>query len=127
MSFLSPRGALSGSPDLISKDGHRPDPADTAALEKFRVPPKSVGELRTLLGFLGYYRRYVRDFAKKFKPIYDLLKNRHSSMQKKKGKQLSSNQAIEWKDEFQCVVNDVIDYLKSPEFLVFPKATLHVH
>ena len=59
---------------LVSKHGHRPDPADSAALEKFRTPPKNIGELRTLLGFLGYYRAYVKDFAKSFKPLYDLLK-----------------------------------------------------
>ena len=38
---------------LISKKGHRPDPKETAALEKFREPPKTVKELRTLLGLVG--------------------------------------------------------------------------
>ena len=47
---------------LISKEGYRPDPKDTVALEKFRCPPKTMGELRSLLGFLGYYRCYVREF-----------------------------------------------------------------
>ena len=40
---------------LISGDGYRMDPADTEALEKFREPPKNVGELRSMLGFVGYY------------------------------------------------------------------------
>ena len=110
---------------LISKNGHRPDPADTEALEKFRIPPKNIGELRTLLGFLGYYRRYVRDFAKKFQPIYDLLKSGHSTKkQPQKGKQLSSKQTVIWTPEFEVVVNEVIDYLKSPDFLVFPDYNL---
>ena len=96
---------------LVSKDGHRPDPADTEALERFRVPPKSVGELRTLLGFLGYYRKYVKDFASKFQPIYELLKGQHVvakgvGMQEK---QLTSRQSIVWKKEFQNVVNKVIN------------------
>ena len=59
---------------LISGDGYRMDPADTEALEKFRDPPKNVGELRSLLGFFGYYRCYVRDFAKIVKPLYNVLK-----------------------------------------------------
>ena len=58
----------------MSQDGYRPDPEDTKALEKFRAPPKNVGEVRTLVGFLGYYRNYVKDFSKKMKPVYDLLK-----------------------------------------------------
>ena len=41
---------------LISADGYWPDPKDTAALQKFRSAPKNVGELRSLLGFLGYFR-----------------------------------------------------------------------
>ena len=41
---------------LIYSDGYRPDPVDTVALEKFRSPPKTVGELRSLLVFFGYYR-----------------------------------------------------------------------
>ena len=55
-------------------NGYRPDPVDTVALEKFRTPPRTVGELRSLLGFLGYYRAFVKDFAIKMKPLYDLLK-----------------------------------------------------
>ena len=41
---------------LISAEGYRPDPADTAALQRFKEPPKTVGEVRSVLGFLGYYR-----------------------------------------------------------------------
>ena len=44
---------------LISENGYRPDPKDTESLNRFREPPKTMGELRTLLGFLGYYRSYV--------------------------------------------------------------------
>ena len=47
---------------LISKDGYRADPQDSIALEKFRAPPKTVGKLRSLLGFLEYYRCYVFKF-----------------------------------------------------------------
>ena len=109
---------------LVSKDGHRPDPADSEAL-KFRTPPKTIGELRTLLGFLGYYRPYVRDFSKKFKPIYDLLKTDSVEKKprlstKKKRNQLDGRKDVVWPEEFQRTVNDVIDYLKSAEFLAFP-------
>ena len=30
---------------LVSAEGYRPDPADTAALQKFTEPPKNVGEV----------------------------------------------------------------------------------
>ena len=67
---------------LLSGKGYRPDPADTAALEKFRSPPKNVGELRSLLGFMGYYRGYVKDFSRKVKPLYDLLAVKEENKEK---------------------------------------------
>ena len=36
--------------------------------------PNTVGEVRKLTGLLSYYRRYIGDFAKIAKPLYDLLK-----------------------------------------------------
>ena len=106
---------------LVSKDGHRPDPADTIALERFRIPPKTIGELRTLLGFLGYYRSYIQDFSRKFQPMYQLLKldDTEKGDGKKKG-QKGSTKHIVWLESFQDTVNSTMDYLKSPEFLVFP-------
>ena len=58
---------------IVSNEGYKVDPADSEALEKFREKPKTVGDLRKLLGFVGYYRSFVKDFAKKMKPLYDLL------------------------------------------------------
>ena len=52
---------------LVSGKGYRPDPKDTESLEKFRSPPSNIGELRSLLGFLGYFRCYVKDFSQKVK------------------------------------------------------------
>ena len=71
---------------IITKDGYKPDPKDTAALEKFKDSPKTVGELRSLLGFFGYYRGYVKDFSKKMKPLYDLLATKKESEDGEKGK-----------------------------------------
>ena len=45
---------------MISAEGYRPDPAETAALDKFRTPPETVGELRSLLGFLGFLLGFLR-------------------------------------------------------------------
>ena len=114
---------------LISRHGHRPDPKDAEVLDKFKIAPKNVGELRTLLGFLGYYRQYVRDFAKRFKPVYDLLKSRHVAGKKMnvknlKNSQLGSKQSIVWTEDLQQIVNETVDYLKSPDFLVFPDFNL---
>ena len=49
---------------LICKDRYRADPKDAIALETFRAPLKTVGELNLLLGFLGYYRFKLKKFIK---------------------------------------------------------------
>ena len=40
---------------------------------------RNIAELRSLLGFLGYYRGYVKDFSKRVKPLYDMLKDKNES------------------------------------------------
>ena len=49
---------------LVSGDGYRVGPEDTEALEQFREAPATVGELCSLLGLFGYYRCYVKNFAR---------------------------------------------------------------
>ena len=109
---------------IISKDGYQADSNDVVALENFRKPPKTVGELRSLLGFLGYYRGYVKRFSIILKPIYDLLKGDSSKeikppkgkkKQQHKTSQLDSRIKINWTNEHQNILNNIIDLLKSPQ------------
>ena len=110
---------------LISGQGYRPDPRDTQSLEKFRTPPSNIGELRSLLGFLGYFRCYVQDFSRKVKPLYDLLKGKVTKKSgkgkgSKSGQQYNAREKIEWSGELQVVLNEMIDYLMSPNVIAFP-------
>ena len=111
---------------LISGEGYRPDPEDTKALEKFRSPPTTIGELRSLLGFLGYFRCYVKDFSQKVKPMYDLLKGKvtgkvgKGKKGEKPGQKYNSREKIEWGEVQQKVLDEMISYLMSPEVIAFP-------
>ena len=44
---------------MITSEGHTNDPATTSTLEKLREIPKTVGELRHILGFIGWYRSSI--------------------------------------------------------------------
>ena len=84
--------------------------------------------MRSLLGFLGYYRCYVKDFSILLKPLYDLLKKDISKPNLKKTKtskkketgQLDSKTAIVWNEQHQLILNKVLDILKSPETMAYP-------
>ncbi len=108
---------------LISADGYRADPKEVKALEKFRVAPQTVGEVRSLLGFLGYYRAYVADFAKTLKPVYDLLKV-DSGPEKvgKNGKRrgYDKKRKVDWTTELQRRVDSILDILQSPPVMAYP-------
>ena len=117
---------------LVSAEGYRPDPADTAALEKFKEPPKNVGEVRSLLGFMGYYRCYVQDFSRKVKPLYDLLKVvGEEKVKDKKGKggavkkkPVDSRRLVNWTPEHQKILEEVVEYLQSPAVIAYPNFQL---
>ena len=60
---------------VISSDRYQIDQANTKAVtDLLNQKPRTVGEVRQLLGLLAYYRRYVDSFAKISQPFYDLLK-----------------------------------------------------
>jgi len=60
---------------MVSEKGYKLDPSSIKpALSLKKSSPKTVNEVRKLMGFLNYYRQYIKYFSKMAKPIYDLIK-----------------------------------------------------
>lgn len=58
---------------IITPDGVRPNPDKISAIQAFPLP-KTPKEIKSFLGLLGYYRCFIRDFAKLTKPMTKCLK-----------------------------------------------------
>ena len=114
----------------MSKDGYRVDPGGIAAVTSLaEKKPSTVGEVIQLVGFLGYYRRYIPNFAKLAKLLYELLNkpkegatpkstNRRTS-DKKKG-QLPSGTPVRWTEIYQKSLKELIEHLTNPPIMAYP-------
>ena len=91
-----------------------------AVLSLKNKQPKTVGEVRHLLGLLGYYRRYIQDFSRVAKPLFDLLQRSNEPSNKSKTSQASSSQTISWTDEHSAILNQLLQRLTSAPILAYP-------
>ena len=102
---------------IVSEDGYSIDPKNVRALTSLKeTSPKSTGEDRKLLGLLGYYRRYVPDFARLAKPLFDLLKQKDAG----KANCVQSSKPVTWLQLHQDALNSLIDLLSSSPILAYP-------
>ncbi|CAK1603215.1 unnamed protein product [Parnassius mnemosyne] len=57
----------------ITKDGVKPNPEKVKAVTQFPTP-KSPKDIKSFLGLVSYYRRFIANFSKIAKPLTQLLK-----------------------------------------------------
>lgn len=58
---------------IVSEEGIRPDPEKIVAIEDYPTP-RSVKDVRRLIGLTGWYRRFIPNFATITAPITELIK-----------------------------------------------------
>jgi len=116
---------------LVSATGYRMDEADREAVEALRKQrPQTIGEVRRLLGFLGYFRKYIADFSRRASCLFKLLETSGTRTVKKKNGQASPRSPVTWTAEHTRVLNELIDCLTSDPVMAYPdfskQFTLHV-
>ena len=117
---------------VVTADGYKADPSETAALKSLKEKtPKTIGDVRKLLGLTGYYRRYLQDYARRAKPLYELLHvqgtdqpakqpGRKNSSRRKRGGQAPSSTPITWLPAHQAIINTFVDELSNPPVMAYP-------
>ena len=88
---------------IVSEEGVSTDPKKVEAVLNWPVP-KTVYDVRAFLGFVGYYRRFIKGFSKVALPLRKLLIGLES-----RGKKAAKHTPVDWGEEEQTA----FDTLKS--------------
>lgn len=75
---------------IVNGNGIQPDPDKVEAIKKIIIP-KTTKQIKQFLGLIGYYRKFIKNFAQITKPMSKLLK---------KGATINTND-IEYQDCFE--------------------------
>ncbi|KAJ8005431.1 hypothetical protein DPEC_G00146580 [Dallia pectoralis] len=95
---------------VISSEGIKVDSEKVSALEAWPVP-KSVKEVRQLIGFMSYYRRFVPKFAQIAKPLHALMGSKDN---------MRASGLFMWSSECQTAFDNLRQCLMSPPVLAYP-------
>jgi len=103
---------------IVSKDGIEPDPTKIEKVTNW-PRPTTPEEVRQFLGFICYYRTFVKDFSKIARPLTDLI----PTLKKTKRCKAKSTPTTAWswgqqqEDAFQQLKRQ----LQKPPILGFPQ------
>ena len=104
----------------MSQNGVETDPDKIEALSSWHET-NNVKELRSFLGFTGYYRRFIKDYARIVKPLNDLLIGypTHSSADQKKKKKKKIIMPWQWGPAQQTAFDTIKQKLSSSPVLSY--------
>ena len=85
--------------------------------------PKNIKDVRRFLGFTGYYRKFIQEFATIARPLNDLLIGIVKNPKAKK-KPAKKRVPFEWGQEQQNSFDTIIDRLTNPPDLAYAKYSI---
>ena len=74
---------------IITREGMKPNPEKTAAIEKLEYP-RTLKQLRSILGMFAYYRRFIARFSEIAAPLYEQTRKNVKNPRNSKGILLST-------------------------------------
>ncbi|GFW53838.1 retrovirus-related Pol polyprotein from transposon opus [Trichonephila clavipes] len=97
---------------LITAEGSRPLSEKVQAILSYKLP-ETIHDLRTFLGMINFYRRYLKDAAKTQAPLHDLLK----------GAKKKDRRKVHWTDDTRSFEKCKTE-LAEAALLSFPRSGL---
>lgn len=90
---------------ILNKNGIRTDPSKVEAIRTF-TRPKCIKNLRSFLGICNYYRRFIKDYAKKSRSLESMCGNKTAK--------------LVWTDTCEAAFEDMKKALMEAPILAFP-------
>ena len=113
------RGDLLGTCGFRRRNKDRPRKEE--AIKNWPVP-KSVKDVRSFLGFAGYYRRFIKGFANIARPLNDLLvgiSTNGKTKMKKPTEKKKKKPAFIWTERQKHVFEEIRQKLSEPPILAY--------
>lgn len=113
---------------IVSEEGVKTDPDKISALTTW-PKPTNIRELKSFLGFTGYYRRFVKDYSKIARPLNALTAGYCPRRKGKESKSLSNSDfkkpfGSRWTPECDVSFQTLIEKLTSAPVLGFANSKL---
>ena len=115
---------------IVSREGYKMDDDNVEAVRDLLTRKyTNVGEVRQLLGLLGFHRRHIQDYSRLSKPMSDLLTMADSEKSNGKTGPAYSSQKIKWTNEHQQALGKLVELATNPPILAYPdmKKPFFVH
>ena len=102
----------------ISEEGIATDAKKIQAVQEWPTPT-TVSEVRSFLGFVGYYRRFIKGFSAIARPLTDLTKGLESQ-----SKKIAKKTKVQWGEKEEESFQTLKEACTSTPILGFPDYTL---
>ena len=103
---------------VVSGKGISTNPKKIEAVTKWPTP-KTVYDVRSFLGFVGYYRRFIKNFSKITKPIREVITGLENQ-----SKRAAKKTYIEWTDTAESAFEALKTMCVSTPILAYPNYQL---
>ena len=99
---------------VVSEDGVRTNPKKIAAVKEWERP-HNVHTVRRFLGFVNYYRKFIKDYSKITRPLYNLISGDNAKRR---------TNPVEWSDEAERAFQTLIDKCTQAPILAYADFSL---
>ena len=105
---------------IVSSEGIATDPEKIRCVKDWPVP-QTLEQLQSFLGFVGYYRRFIKDFSKISRPLYDMFKG--SGCNKKKKHRKPKSGPFQWQECHQTAFEKLVNMCCEAPILAYADYT----